>query len=149
MRNLTWAAPAMLLGMQICASADTIVLGTQIQIRMDRPIELRASERERVFPARVAQDVYAGDWNIAIRRGSDAELIVRQIDRGQVEVDLLSVTVNDTRWVPDTNILLYSMPSDSFQSRRALISRTGGASLILIAADSAITFQFQKSLRVS
>ena len=51
MRNLTWAATAMLLGMQICASANTIVLGTQIQIRMDRPIELRASERERVFPA--------------------------------------------------------------------------------------------------
>jgi hypothetical protein len=77
MRNLLWTVPALLLGMQICASADTILPGTQVAVKTDQPIEMHTWDRGRIYPARVARDVFARNGELAIPRGSYAELIVR------------------------------------------------------------------------
>jgi hypothetical protein len=130
MRHLALAATAFLLGMQFCASAETIAAGSQIQVKVNQPIELHSWERERIYPARVAQDVYNQDWDIAIPRGSEAELVVRRTDPGQITVDLEAVTVNGQRYVVDAGDLQYSTAS-------------GYAPL----TDAAITFQLQEAVR--
>lgn len=102
MRNLIWAVPALLLGMQICASADTILPGTQIVVRSDRSIDVHTWDQGRIYPAHVAQDVFARDGRLVIPRGSYAELVVRETGPNQTTLDLESVTVNGARYVMDT-----------------------------------------------
>jgi hypothetical protein len=104
-RTLMWGvAPAILLAFNICASADTIPPATQIQVRTDQPIDMQTFDGAQVYPARVVQDVYDSNGNIAIPRGSYAELAVRLVGvgRGEMALDLASVTVNGTRYVMDT-----------------------------------------------
>lgn len=74
------------------AKAAEILPGTNIQVRADAPIDVRRWDRGRVFPAHVAQDVFARDGQPVIHRGSPAELIVRQVGPGQLALDLESVT---------------------------------------------------------
>lgn len=160
MKSLLWAAPAIFLGMQICASADTVAPGTQIQVRTDQPIELHEWDRGRIFPARIARDVVARDGDIVIRRGAPAELIVRQIGPGQMALDLESVTVNGSRYAMDTT-------GPEFNTRRrdydngaglvgAIIGAISGAQAdvearggeIRVPGGALITFQLQAPLHV-
>lgn len=158
MRTLTWAvAPVILLGMQICASAATIVPGTQIPVRTDQPVELNHWDRGRIYPARVAQDVFARDGSVAIPRGSYAELIVRQTGPGQMALDLESVTVNGNRYAMDTSGPQYNT---EYQSGAGLLGSVVGAisggqvsvvtrgAEIHVPADAMITFQLQEPLHV-
>jgi hypothetical protein len=158
MRNLLWTAPAIFLGIQICASADTILPGTQIQIRTDQPIELHTWDRGRIFPARVARDVHAGDGDVAIPRGSYAELIVRQTGPDQLALDLESVTVNGNRYALDTNGPRYNMPREQYENGGGLLGNIVGALSggqarvetngreIVVPADTMITFQLREPL---
>jgi hypothetical protein len=138
MRSLVWALPAIFLGMQICASADTILPGTQIQVRLDEPIEVHPWEQQHIFPARVDLDVYAKDWDILIPRGAEAEVIVRQAEPGQMALDLVSVTVDGTRYLMDASDLDYNIPG---------APETRGSEM-LVPAGGTIAFEVQEPLRI-
>jgi len=56
MRNLIWIVPAILFGLQVTAIADTILPGTEIPVRTDRPIELHTWDQGRIYPAHVARE---------------------------------------------------------------------------------------------
>src|SRR5665213_1421885 len=116
MRNLMWTIPAALVAMQICASADTILPGTQIAVRTDQPIEIHNWERGRIYPGRVARDVVARNGDIAIPRGAYAEMIVREIGPNQMALDLESVTVNGMRYAMDSTGPQFNMPSADYNN---------------------------------
>ena len=79
------------------ASRDIIGVGTNISVRTNERIDARNSDG-RVFSGVVDQDVRDQSGNVAIPRGSDAELIVRNAGNNDLVLDLESVTVNGQRY---------------------------------------------------
>ena len=102
MRSLLIAIPALFIGIQVPVLADTLTPGTQIQVRSDARVDVSHWDRGRIYPAHVARDVFAADGDLAIPRGSEAELIVRQVGPDDFVMDLESVTVNGRRYAMDT-----------------------------------------------
>src|SRR5579863_5975916 len=99
MFKLLAAVPAILLALHGFARADEIVPGTEITVRADESINLDKWDRGRIYPATVDRDVYASDGDLIVRRGSPAELIVRQIGPHEMTLDLESIVVNGRRYV--------------------------------------------------
>ena len=160
MRNLLWAAPLLFFGMQMCASAATILPGTRIQVRTDQPIHLRAWDEGRIYPATVAHDVYGRDGNLVLPRGANAELIVRKLSPDEMALDIESVTVNGTRYALDTTGPEYHMPSAEYQNGTGLLgaivgSVTNGQAEVVtrgpeirVPPDSVLTFRLVEPLHV-
>jgi hypothetical protein len=89
--SLTLIVPAL--------AGDWIPRGTNIVVRTDETIHIRATEGEgRIYPGVIDRDVFDKDGNMMIPRGSNAELIVRRIGRDEVAVDLDSITVSGHRY---------------------------------------------------
>jgi len=153
------AVPALLLCSQIPILADVIVPGTDISVRPDTTIHVATWERGRIYPAYVAKDVYAKDGNVAIPRGSEAELIVRQTGPGQLVVDLESIRVNGQRYVMDTTGPQFHMSQPDYHNGTGLVGvitgTTGGEQVITSGSEinlpsgSVITFQLQEPLSVA
>jgi hypothetical protein len=79
------------------AQVRTIGTGTSISLRTNEAIDVKKSDG-RVFAGVVDQDVADANGNVAIPRGSNAELIVRKASNKELTLDLESVTVNGQRY---------------------------------------------------
>jgi hypothetical protein len=79
------------------AQVRTIDTGTSISVRTNEAINVKNSDG-RVFTGVVDQDVTDSSGAVAIPRGSNAELIVKQISNKELTLDLESVTVNGQRY---------------------------------------------------
>ena len=77
---------------------ERLPAGTAIDVRTNERIEIKDSSDGRIFYGVVARDVMDPDGNIAIPRGSNVELIVRNIGNHEMAVDLESVTVGGERY---------------------------------------------------
>ncbi len=80
----------------------TIGSGTSISVRTNESIDVRNSDG-RVFGSVVNQDVMDANGNVAIPKGSNAELIVRNGSGQDLALDLESVTVNGQRYAVTAN----------------------------------------------
>jgi len=156
-----WVITTLLIGTQVSIFADTIMPGTQIPVRTDGPITVARWDRGRIYSGHVSQDVYARDGDIAIRRGAQAELIVRQVGPDQLALDLESVTVNGTRYALDIRGPQYNMPQNAYNDGSGVLGSIIGAIAgangeqvetrgreIRIPVNSVVTFQLQQPLRV-
>ena len=73
--------------------------GTEIRVRTDQAIQTNTPSSNRFYGATVARDVMDSSGNLAIPRGSPAELAVRRgANSNEVVLDLESVTVNGRRY---------------------------------------------------
>jgi hypothetical protein len=89
--SLTLVCPAL--------AADWIPRGTNVVVRTDETIHIRATEGDgRIYRGVIDRDVFDKDGNMMVPRGANAELIVRRIGRDEVAVDLDSITVNGRRY---------------------------------------------------
>ena len=79
------------------AQVRTIGAGANIAVRTNQTIDARQSDG-RVFTGVVYQDVTDSNGNVAIPRGSDVELIVRNVSSNDMVLDLESVTANGQRY---------------------------------------------------
>ncbi len=157
MRTLFVAIPAIFLGMQFSALADTITPGTEVQVRPDAPVDVSHWDRGRIYPAHVARDVRAADGDLAIPRGSQAELIVRQVGPDDFVVDLESVTVNGRRYAMDTTGQRVDTGNANGGVVGAIVGAIAGATgqqvqtrggEIRIPAGSMLTFRLERPMRV-
>jgi hypothetical protein len=80
------------------ARTERLPAGTTIEVRTNERIEIKDSSDGRIFNGVVGRDVLDPDGNIAIPRGSNVELIVRNIGDHEMAVDLESVTVGGERY---------------------------------------------------
>src|SRR5205823_5031852 len=78
-------------------SSGTIDPGTTITVRTNEGINTNNADG-RVFHGAVDQDVRDRNGNLAIPRGSDAELVARKMSNNEVALDLESLTVNGQRY---------------------------------------------------
>lgn len=154
-----FAIPVLFAGMQFAARADTVLPGTEIRVRSNSPINVNKWDRGRIYPAYVANDVYAKDGNLVIPRGSNAELIVRQTGPDQMALDIESITANGHRLVMDATGPNFNMPENTYNSGSGLVSGILGAigaatgtqvetqgSHIYIPAESVLRFRLQEPL---
>lgn len=160
MRKLIWAAPAIFFGVQLCAMADTVPPGTQIQVRTDQPIEIHQWDQGRIYQGRIARDVIARDGDVAIPRGANVEMIVRRVGDHEMALDIESVTVNGRRYAMDTAGPEFNAHRNDYQSGGGLLGSIVGAvsggnvqvvthgDEIRVPAEAMVTFQLQAPLHV-
>lgn len=84
------------------AQMRTIGAGTSISVRTNEVIDAKKIDG-RVFSGVVDQDVRDSDGNLAIPRGSNAELIVKRASNKDLTLDLESVSVDGKRYVLTTD----------------------------------------------
>lgn len=86
------------LGMIMSIQADTIVAGTTIPVRTNDTIDARDTGNGRVYPGVVDSDVLDTNGKVAIPKGSDVELMVRDIGHHTLSLDIDAVVVNGQRY---------------------------------------------------
>jgi hypothetical protein len=142
------------MALPIAARADTVLAGTQIQVRPDSQIEVSRWDRGRIYTGQVARDVVARDGDVAIPRGSNVELIVRQIGPERMAIDLESVTVNGRRYVLDSTGPRFH--TEEYENGGGLVGAIVGAvsgvraegGEISVPAESILSFQTRAPLHV-
>jgi hypothetical protein len=77
---------------------ELIPAGTNIEIRTTDRIDMHDSSDGRIFRGVVNRDVVDADGNLAIPRGANAELTVRNLGEHELGLDLESVTVDGRRY---------------------------------------------------
>jgi len=82
--------------------------GTSLSVRTDESIDTQNASAGRTYPASIVQDVMDSTGHVVIPRGSQATLIVRQVNEGgtlnsgSYVLDLESVRVNGRPYVVNT-----------------------------------------------
>src|SRR5215813_9771949 len=87
--------------------AETIAAGTTISVRTNDVIDARDAGKGRVYSGVVDRDVFNND-TIAIPRGSDVELMVRDMGHHTLALDLDAVVVDGTRY----SVITYDVTRD-------------------------------------
>ena len=154
MRRLLWLSTSVFLAMQFAAKADTVSAGTQIQVRPDDEISVSHWDRGRIYPGHVSRDVAARDGDVAIPRGSYAELIVREVGPDRMVLDLESITVNGRRYVLDTTGPQFD--THAYANGGGVVGAIVGAisgmrtegDQILVPPNSTLTFETRAPLHV-
>jgi hypothetical protein len=83
--------------------SDRVPAGTDIPVRINDAIDARSPSDSRIYTAVVDRDVTDNSGRVVIRRGSDAELILRDLSQDTVVLDLESVTVDGRRYTVSTS----------------------------------------------
>ena len=79
---------------------DPIPSGTTVQVRTNETIDAQAMDG-RIYRGTIENDVRDTNGNLAISKGSTAELVVRRGPDDELVLDLDSVTVNGRRYGVD------------------------------------------------
>ncbi|HYL74881.1 MAG TPA: hypothetical protein VEU96_11795 [Bryobacteraceae bacterium] len=105
MRKLFFAVPALIMGMQFPAAAEVDMAppGAEIAVRTNEPIEIREWDRGRIYYGELARDVYATDGDLAFPRGTQVEMIVRQLGDHDMALDLEAITTNGRRFTVEAS----------------------------------------------
>ena len=112
------------------AEVRTIGTGTSIAVRTNESIDAKKSDG-RVFTGVVDQDVLDANNNVAIPRGSSAELIVRKVSSKELTLDLESVTVNGQRYALTANESeLVSTRKDGVGTNERTAKYVGGGAVL-------------------
>jgi hypothetical protein len=115
--------------------AERIPRGTELRIRTDQTIHSRSADVGRTYPATVARNVRDSRGRVVVPRGSDAELIVREVSNGgrfgkaDLVLDLDSIRVAGRRYTVDTNEVEREAGSGIGRNRRTGEMIGGGALL--------------------
>ncbi len=103
MRKNILLFPFLLAGSLLAQPRETLPPGTQLQVRTNEGINTKRAEEGRIYTAVIDRDVRDPDGRVIIPRGSNAELIVRDVNRGELALDLDSIIVRDRRYVVSTS----------------------------------------------
>jgi hypothetical protein len=118
------------------AEFRTIPSGTVLRVRNNEPISSQTAQVGQTFSGVVAEDVVDTSGRLAIPRGSDATLVVREAnDQGKVQgrsalaVDVGSVTVAGRRYRLDTADVVEQGREGVGANKRTGVFAGGGAAL--------------------
>lgn len=117
--------------------ADKVVpAGAQVAVRTSEAIDSNTAATGQTFSAAIDRDVADDSGNVVIPKGSDAQLVIRQVNAGggitgspNLVLDLDSVTVQGTRYTVSTEDLKQSSRSGIGKNRRTGEMVGGGAVL--------------------
>lgn len=114
----------------------TVAAGTKIVVRNSDRIQAGVAETGQTFPAVIVDDVMGSDGGLAIPKGSDAMLIVRESvgqgklqGRSEIALDLDSVTVRGHHYRLDTQDIVEQGAVGVGKNKRSAKFIGGGALL--------------------
>jgi hypothetical protein len=90
------------LSVSLLAQVDRVPVGTEVTVRTNESIDAKNPSDSRIYTAVVDRDVRDNTGQVVIPRGSNAELIMRDVDHDTIVLDLESVNVNGRRYVVST-----------------------------------------------
>jgi hypothetical protein len=116
---------------------DTYVIpeSAEIQVRVNENIDSRTATEGRTYSAEIYQDVLADSGGVAIPRGAQADLVIREIKEGgtvtspQLVLDLQSVRIDGRRYLISTEDLEQGNNAGIGKNRRTAEMLGGGAAL--------------------
>jgi hypothetical protein len=113
-----------------------IAAGTRISVRNSDRIQAGVAEAGQTFPGVVVGDIIGSDGGVAISKGSDATLIVRESvaqgkikGRSEIALDLASVTVRGRRYRLTTQDIVEQGAQGVGKNKRSAKFIGGGAAL--------------------
>jgi hypothetical protein len=86
----------------VMAQTDRVPSGTEIAVRINETIDAKSPSDSRIYTAVVDRDVKDNNGTVVVPRGSDAELILRDVSDSEVILDLESIDVNGRRYMVST-----------------------------------------------
>ena len=90
------------LSCSLAAQSDRVPAGAEIVVRTGEAVDARHPSDSRIYIGTVDRDVRDRDGRIAIPRGAEAELIMRNASGSDIVMDLESIAVNGRRYTVDT-----------------------------------------------
>jgi len=127
-----------------------IVPGTLITVRPTESIDVERNDY-RVYTGIVDQDVRGGNGQLAIPRGSTAELIVRVARDNDLILDLESVTVNGQRYAIKTGANRVDSARDDSLVGAIVGAVSGGQARgrsVRIPRDAVLSFRIERPLDI-
>ena len=104
--------------------------GTTVYLRTNDTIDAKAARDGDKYSAVVNRDVIDENGNVAIPKGSDAELIVEKESNNKMALDLHSVTVNGRRYRVTGSTSETRTGSEGVGMNRRTAKDVGGGALI-------------------
>lgn len=132
MKQHTILNTALLIGTALTAFAQSgnIPVGTQIAVRTNDAIDVRNSSDGRIYSGVVDRDVLDTNGTVAIPRGSNAELIVRNIASKNLALDLESVNVKGQRYAVSTNDVTRNGSKQGLGENKRTAKYVGGGAVL-------------------
>jgi hypothetical protein len=90
------------LAIPLFAQSDRLPAGTEITVRTNETIDAKSPSDSRIFTGVVDRDVTGQSGAVVIPRGANAELILRDVTKSTIVLDLESINVNGRRYIVDT-----------------------------------------------
>ena len=112
--------PALLIGISFSSHAQTIMAGSEIDVRAASPITVGEYDVGTNFTGYVTNNVLDTNGNVAIPRGTQAEFVVRQAGYNQLSLDVDAVMLNGSRYPLKTAGVMFNIPRDEYDSGTAL-----------------------------
>jgi hypothetical protein len=109
--------------------------GTEIQVRTDESINSHSAAEGRTYPATIAHDIMDDRGSMVIPQGSEAQLIVRQVNEGgtlsngNFVLDLDSIRVNGHRYRVST-VDLEAKDSNGVGANKRTGEMVGGGAVL-------------------
>jgi hypothetical protein len=116
-------------GAQVSRSVETIQAGSEISVRTNEAIETRHADGQ-VFSGTVENDVIGRTGNVAIPRGADVELVVREIGDNDLALDLDSVSINGRRYALTTESSVTANRREGIGTNKRTGKYVGGGAII-------------------
>ena len=109
---------------------DRIPEGTQIEVRTDQSIRVKDKNDGRVYTATVSRDVFDQDGKLAIPRGAQAELVVRDIGNHEIALDMDALVVHDHRYLIDAQGDTTANAKDGVGKNKRTAKFLGGGAVV-------------------
>lgn len=77
----------------------TLPAGTEISVRTNEAIDSTSGGQDKTYYSQVERDVTDANGNVLVPRGSDAQMIVRNVGNNRMALDLHSVSVNGRTFI--------------------------------------------------
>ena len=109
--------------------------GTEVSVRTNETIESLTATEGRTYSATVARDIVDNNGTVLIPRGSDAQLVIRNVSQGgtvsgpELTLDVQSVTVGGRRYLVSTQDVQQGSQEGIGKNRRTAEMVGGGAAL--------------------
>jgi hypothetical protein len=113
----------------------TLPAGTQISVRTDQEIQSENAQPGATYPARITEDITDTNGAVAIPRGAQASLVIRDMREGDTlkggnfVLDLDSLQINNRRYMVSTTDMERGNSQGIGANRRTAEMVGGGAAL--------------------
>ena len=107
-----------------------IPAGTEILVRTIDTIDVRRPDPRQHFLASIDRDVLDSNGMLAVSRGSSAHLIARDVDNGEISIDLRSVSVNGKRYILNSSNITGVQTRDGIGANKRTGAFLGGGALL-------------------